>query len=107
MADATRHLARLAAVMGFLDTVISLVLFGCYFVYVVMGISLTAMGAYYLMEPTEVMGDAGLILLVVGVGMLAIGGLATFANWKKIWLLLVLVELFNISLFLVRIHAAS
>ena len=87
--------------MGFLDAVIPLVLFGCYFVYVIMGITLTAMGAYFLVQPTEVMGDAGLILLVVGVGMLAIGGLATFANWKKVWLLLVLVELFNFSLFLV------
>ena len=34
--------------------------------------------------------------------MLIVGGLAIFANLKKIWLILFVIELVNVALFLVR-----
>lgn len=89
--------------MGALDAVITLLLFGCFGVYVVMGVTLSAMGIYYLTDEGSVtMGSTGTVLLLVGLTMMVMGGLAIFANLKKIWLVLLVVELFNIVLFLVR-----
>ena len=92
--------------MGALDAIITLVLFACFGVYVVMGIAISAMGIYYLQDEGSVtMGSTGTVMLAVGLAMLAIGGLAIFANLKKIWVLLLLIELFNIVIFLVSLDA--
>ena len=40
--------------------------------------------------------------IVLGLLMLIIGGIAIFANLKKIWLIMFVVELINVALFLVR-----
>jgi hypothetical protein len=39
-------------------------------------------------------------LCIVGFCMLVVGGIACFANWKQLWFLLFIIELFNIGLFL-------
>lgn len=87
--------------MGALDGIIQLLLFVCFAVYVVMGLSFLGMGIFYLNDEGAV-GSTGLYLIMLGVAMLIIGGLAIFANLKKIWLILFLIELVNVALFLVR-----
>ena len=92
--------------MGPLDAVIQLLLFVCFGVYVVMGLTFLAMGAVYMSDEGAV-GSTGVYLILVGVLMLIIGGIAVFANLKQIWLLLLFIELFNVALFLVRQSEAS
>lgn len=97
------NVSSLAGAMGAMDAIITLVLFGCFGVYVIMGVALSAMGIYYMSDEGAVtMGSTGTVLLLVGLTMLVVGGLAIFANLKKIWLLLLVIEMFNIVLFLVR-----
>ena len=47
-------------------------------------------------------GSTGIYLILLGLLMLIIGGIAVFANLKKIWLILFVIELVNVALFLVR-----
>ena len=42
-----------------------------------------------------------------GIAVMFIGGIAIFANLKKIWLIMFVVELINVALFLVRSSAPS
>ena len=87
--------------MGALDAIITMLLFVCFGVYIFMGLVFIGMGAYYAADEGAV-GSTGLYLILVGVLMLLVGGIAVFANLKKIWLLLLVIELFNVALFLVR-----
>ena len=87
--------------MGPLDAIIQLLLFVCFGVYVVMGLTLFIMGIVYISDDGAV-GDAGLYMILLGLMMLIIGGIAIFANLKKIWLILFVIELINVALFLVR-----
>lgn len=86
--------------MGPLDAVIQLLLFVCYGVYVAMGLALLIMGIVYWSDEGAV-GSTGIYLIFLGLMMLIIGGIAVFANLKKIWLVLFVVELINVALFLV------
>ena len=85
--------------MGALDGIIQLVLFVCFGVYVVMGLTLTIMGIIY-MSDVGAVGAAGSYLIFFGLCMLIIGGVAIFANLKQLWLVLFVVELINVVLFL-------
>ena len=67
--------------MGALDGIIQLVLFVCFGVYVVMGLTLTIMGIIY-MSDVGAVGAAGSYLIFFGLCMLIIGGVAIFANLK-------------------------
>ena len=86
--------------MGALDAVIQLLLFVCFGVYVFMGLVFLIMGAIYSSDEGAV-GSTGIYLIVLGLIMLLIGGVAVFANLKKIWLILFVIELINVALFLV------
>ena len=87
--------------MGPLDAVIQLLLFVCFGVYVVMGLTFLIMGIIYYSDEGAV-GSTGIYLILLGLLMLIIGGIAVFANLKKIWLILFVIELVNVALFLVR-----
>ena len=87
--------------MGPLDAIIQLLLFVCFGVYVAMGLALCIMGGIYMSDEGAV-GSAGLYMIFLGLLMLIIGGIAVFANLKKIWLILFVIELINVVLFLVR-----
>ena len=87
--------------MGPLDAIIQLLLFVCFGVYIVMGLSFLVMGIVYVNDEGAV-GSTGIYLILLGLLMLIIGGIAVFANLKKIWLVLFVVELINVALFLVR-----
>jgi hypothetical protein len=86
--------------MGPLDAVIQLLLFVCFGVYVVMGLTFIIMGIIYSSDEGAV-GSTGYYLIALGFLMLIIGGIAVFANLKKIWLILFVIELVNVVLFLV------
>ena len=112
LADQLASLARLGSLheprvalgpraMGTLDAIITMLLFVCFGVYVFMGLVFIGMGAYYAADEGAV-GSTGIYLILVGLLMLVIGGIAIFANLKKIWLVLFVIELFNVALFLVR-----
>ena len=85
--------------MGALDGVIQLILFVCFGVYVVMGMTLTVMGIIY-MSDVGAVGATGSYLVFFGLCMLIVGGIAIFANLKQIWLILFVIEIVNIFLFL-------
>lgn len=87
--------------MGPLDAIIQLLLFVCFGVYIVMGLSFLVMGIVYVNDEGAV-GSTGIYLILLGLLMLIIGGIAVFANLKKIWLILFVIELVNVALFLVR-----
>lgn len=87
--------------MGPLDQIIQLLLFVCFGVYIVMGLSFLVMGIVYVNDEGAV-GSTGIYLILLGLLMLIIGGIAVFANLKKIWLILFVIELVNVALFLVR-----
>jgi|EP01049_Picozoa_sp_SAG25_P004805 membrane protein implicated in regulation of membrane protease activity len=91
--------------MGAFDSIITLLLYACYGVYVVMGLCLLILGIVY-MGDAGAIGTTGIWLCIVGFVMLIIGGIAIFANLKEIWILLLLIELINVVLFLVRVHRA-
>ena len=87
--------------MGALDAVIQLLLFVCFGVYLAMGFVFLVMGIAYASDEGAV-GSTGIYLILLGLLMLIIGGIAIFANLKKIWLIMFVVELINVALFLVR-----
>jgi len=87
--------------MGALDAVIQLLLFVCFGVYLAMGFIFLVMGIAYSSDEGAV-GSTGIYLILLGLLMLIIGGIAIFANLKKIWLIMFVVELINVALFLVR-----
>jgi hypothetical protein len=87
--------------MGAFDAIIQLLLYVAFGVYVVMGLALLGLGGWYINDVGAV-GATATWLLLFGFAMLVIGGLAIFANLKKIWLLLFIIELINVALFLVR-----
>jgi hypothetical protein len=91
--------------MGAFDSIITLLLYACYGVYVVMGLCLLILGIVY-MGDAGAIGTTGIWLCIVGFVMLIIGGIAIFANLKGIWFLLLIIELINVVLFLVRVHRA-
>ena len=64
-----------------------------------MGLMLMIMGGLYWSDAGAV-GATAVYLLLIGFFMLVVGGLALFANFKKIWIVLFFIELFNIALFL-------
>ena len=92
--------------MGPLDAVIQLLLFVCFGVYVVMGLTFIIMGIIYSSDEGAV-GSTGYYLIALGFLMLIIGGVAVFANLKKIWLILFVIELVNVVLFLVSYCPAA
>jgi len=85
--------------MGAFDSIITLLLYACYGVYVVMGLCLLILGIVY-MGDAGAIGTTGIWLCIVGFVMLIIGGIAIFANLKGIWILLLIIELINVALFL-------
>ena len=87
--------------MGALDAVIQLLLFVCFGVYLAMGLGFLVMGIAYSSDEGAV-GSTGIYLILLGLLMLIIGGISIFANLKKIWLIMFVVELINVALFLVR-----
>ena len=78
---------------------VELVLFACFAVYLVMGLTLSIMGGVYMSEVGEI-ADTGVALFTVGIFMLLLGAAALHATYKQIWIVLLLVELINIVLFL-------
>ena len=66
-----------------------------------MGFMFLVMGIAYSSDEGAV-GSTGIYLILLGLLMLIIGGIAIFANLKKIWLIMFVVELINVALFLVR-----
>ena len=92
--------------MGVLDSVIQLLLFVCFGVYLFMGLVLFIMGIVYTLDDAAV-GSTGIYLIFIGLIMLVIGGIAIFANLKQIWLILFIIELVNVALFLVRSRLGS
>jgi hypothetical protein len=82
------------------DALIQLVLTIAFAVYCVMGLTFFVMGIVYMGDAGAV-GSTGVYLMAMGLIMLIIGGIALFANQKQIWLILFVIELFNIALFLV------
>ena len=92
--------------MGALDAVIQLLLFVCFGVYVFMGLVFLIMGALYSSDEGAV-GSTGIYMILLGLMMLIIGGIAIFANLKKIWLILFIIELVNVALFLVSTAASA
>jgi hypothetical protein len=85
--------------MGVFDGIIQLILFVCFGVYIVMGLTLTGMGIAYMSDAGAV-GATGSWLIFFGLIMLIIGGIAVFANLKQIWLILFVIEIVNVFLFL-------
>jgi hypothetical protein len=86
--------------MGALDGIIVMLLYVCFGVYLLMGLTLTILGGVYMGDAGAV-GTTGIYLMLTGLAMMVIGGLAIFANLKQIWLILLVIELINIALFLV------
>jgi hypothetical protein len=82
------------------DALIPLVLTVAFGVYCVMGLTFFVMGIAYMGDAGTV-ASVGMYLVFIGLIMLIMGGLALFANQKQIWLILFVIELFNIALFLV------
>ena len=64
-----------------------------------MGLMMMIMGGLYWSDAGAV-GATAVYLLLIGFLMLVVGGIALFANFKKIWLILLVIELFNVALFL-------
>ena len=87
--------------MGAFDGVIVMLLYGCFGVYVFMGLTLSIMGGLYMGDAGAV-GATGLYLMLTGFFMLVIGGVAIFANLKQLWPVLMLIEIVNVFLFIVR-----
>jgi hypothetical protein len=81
------------------DALIQLVLTIAFAVYCVMGLTFFVMGIVYMGDAGAV-GSTGVYLMAMGLIMLIIGGIALFANQKQIWLILFVIELFNVALFL-------
>ena len=71
----------------------------CFGVYLFMGFVLMTMGGLYWSDAGAV-GATAVYLLLIGFLMLVVGGIALFANFKKIWIILFIIELFNVALFL-------
>ena len=88
--------------MGPFDAIIQLLLFACFGFYIFMGVCFLSMGTYYYAYAEGAVGTTGIYLILIGLLMLIIGGIAVFANLKKIWLILFVIELVNVALFLVR-----
>jgi hypothetical protein len=86
--------------MGVLDDQIQIILYVCFGVYLLMGISFCAMGAAY-MGGTGAVGTTGYSLLAVGLLMLVLGGIGLFANYGENWLIMAVVECASIALFLI------
>jgi len=85
--------------MGALDGIIQMLLFVCFGVYIVMGLALIGIGVAY-MSDVGALGATGTWLLLFGLLMLIIGGVAIYANMNQAWLILFVVELINVVLFL-------
>jgi len=81
------------------ETLVQLLLYVCFGVYLFMGLVLMGMGIWYWSDAGAV-GATAVYLLLVGLLMLIVGGIALFANFKKMWLILFIIELFNVALFL-------
>ena len=81
-----------------LDPLIQTILYACFAIYAVVGIALTAMGVIYWGHAGAVSVTATM-LLAIGAFMLVLGGLSIYANYKQMWLILVVVEAVNIALF--------
>lgn len=82
------------------DMLIQLLLYVCFGVYLFMGLVLLIMGIVYSLDDGAV-GSTGIYLIFIGLLMLIIGGIAIFANLKKFWVILLVIELVNVALFLV------
>ena len=81
------------------DALINLILMIAFAVYVAMGLAFFITGCVY-MGDAGTIGATGLYLLFVGLIMMIVGGIALWANSKQIWLVLFVIELFNVALFL-------
>ena len=85
--------------MGAIDNIIHLVLYGCFGLYIAMGLSLIGLGSYYMYDAGAV-GSTASYLIGLGLLMLIIGAAAVFANLKKMWIILLVVECVNVAVFL-------
>lgn len=83
------------------EAYVTLALYVAFGVYSVMGFVFFIMGCVYLSDVGAV-GTTGVYLLLLGLAMLVVGGLAILANHKKMWVMLFVVECVNVGLFLVR-----
>jgi len=81
------------------DALINLILLIAFAVYVAMGLAFFITGCVY-MGDAGTIGATGLYLLFIGLIMMIVGGIALWANSKQIWLVLFVIELFNVALFL-------
>jgi len=85
---------------------ITLILYICFGVYLGFGVILMSIGGWYWSNAGAV-GATAVYLLLVGFIMLIIGGISLWANFKGMWFMLFLIELFNIALFLVCAHPVA
>jgi len=53
------------------------------------------------MGDAGVIGSTGVYLLILGMLMVAVGGVGIFANMKNMWMVLFIIELINVAIFLV------
>eukprot|EP01048_Picozoa_sp_COSAG05_P022104 COSAG05_NODE_4293_length_1578_cov_1.371197_1_plen_97_part_01 len=81
------------------DALINLICMVAFAVYVAMGLVFFITGCVYMGDAGSI-GSTGLYLLFIGLIMMIVGGIALWANLKQIWLILFVIELFNVALFL-------
>ena len=81
------------------DAVINLVLMIAFAGYVAMGLIFFITGIVYMGDAGAV-GATGIYLMAIGFIMMVVGGIALWANSKQIWLVLFVIECFNVALFL-------
>jgi hypothetical protein len=84
------------------DAVVNLVVTIAFAIYAVMGLAFFITGIVY-MGDAGAIGATGMYLIFLGLVMLIIGGIATWANQNSNWMVLFIIELFNVALFLVRL----
>jgi hypothetical protein len=84
------------------DAVVNLVVTIAFAIYAVMGLAFFITGIVY-MGDAGAIGATGMYLIFLGLIMLIIGGIATWANQNSNWMVLFIIELFNVALFLVRL----
>jgi len=82
------------------EPLVHIYLMAAFGVYCLMGLIMFIMGIVY-MADVGALGATGLYLMMLGLIMLIVGGIALWANSAKNWLILFIIELINVALFLV------
>lgn len=83
------------------EPLVHIYLMAAFGVYCLMGLIFFIMGIVY-MADVGALGATGLYLMMLGLVMLIVGGIALWANTAKNWFILFIIELINVALFLVR-----